>query len=286
MTPRVLVLALLAAILAAPASAQTRPAPATTLVERARALFDAETALRRRDGSLALSAAAPRRHATERSDDMDRRAARDLLRQAAERGDPVGRRLYAQMLETGVGGEARPAQARALYAELRASDPDARIARWRLGRMLEMGWGGPKDLVSARKLYKLAADAGQIDARVDYARMLRQGQGGKADAARARALLAAIEPFCHAEAADELARMAERGEGGARDVDLAARAYLRAVDCRSALYEAPVALAGWSGLDRAVRIAIQRLLAEAGRYVGPRDGVWRAALKSALAPRA
>lgn len=278
MTPRACVLALLLAALAAPALAQTRATPAP-LVERARALFDAETALRRRDGAPAVIAT-PRPQAT---DESDRRAARDLLRQAAERGEPGARRLYAQMLETGLGGEARPAQARALYAELRASDPDVRIARWRLGRMLEMGWGGPKDLVSARKLYKLAADAGQIDARVDYARMLRAGAGGKADAARARALLAGIEPFCHADAADELARMAERGEGGPRDVELAARAYLRAVDCRGPLAPAPAALSAWSALDRETRVVIQRLLAGAGRYDGPRDGAWRAALRTALA---
>lgn len=280
MFARAAFLALLAlAGFAAPAVAQSRPGPGAALIEKARALFDAEAALRRRDGSTALRAV-PRESAGE--EERARRDARDLLRQAAERGDATGRRLYAQMLETGVGGEARPAEARALYAELRRGDPEIRIARWRLGRMLEMGWGGPKDLVSARKLYKLASDAGQIDARVDYARMLAAGRGGKADAAAARALLQGVDTFCHADAADELARMAERGEGGPRDVETAARFYLRAVECRNEVFRAPAALAGWGGLDLRTRIAIQRRLAEDGRYDGPRDGVWRAALRKAI----
>lgn len=275
---RAIVLFLLVADLSAAQAAPARPpdAQAQALMARAAALFDADAILRRRDGRIVIRENG--RHASPGAVERDRRAARDLLRQASERGDPTARQLYAQMLEAGAGGGAQPAIARQLYAE-----SGTRVARWRLGRMLEAGWGGPRDITSARRLYRLASNAGQVDARYDLARLLRAGLGGKRDAEAARALLTSMTDFCHAEAADDLAAMAERGEGGPRDVELAATHYLRAAQCRSDLFATPAMLSRWATLDLAVRIATQRRLVARG-YAGPQDGAWRREMAKLIAP--
>ncbi|MBL8587822.1 MAG: sel1 repeat family protein [Methylobacteriaceae bacterium] len=280
MRSRAPVLAVLIAALAlfapTPAAAQQQTGVAQAKVARALALFRADAMERRRDGRIVFG---PETGA-DGEREARRRQAREWLREAATAGEAQGRELYGKMLEYGVGGEAQPTRARALYA-----DAGTRLARWRLGRMLEQGRGGPKDMVSARRLYRLASKAGQIDAAYDHARLLRAGLGGPKDPIAARAELERTTGFCHGDAADELAEMAGRGEGGARDVELAATQHLRALGCRDGAFAPPAVLARWRSIERDVRIEIQRRLAAEGRYSGPIDGEARGAtMAKALQP--
>ncbi|MBK9081666.1 MAG: sel1 repeat family protein [Rhizobiales bacterium] len=262
------------------AAAQTPPARAPwpadpeAKIARARALFDAGAMTRRHDGKIVFGREAPGDAATR---ERNRREARELLRSAAAQASPRARELYAGMVENGIGGEARPALARQTYA-----DAGTRLARWRLARMLEQGRGGPKDLASARRLYKLSGDAGQIDARYDHARMLRAGLGGPKDLPAARAELERTTGFCHGDAADDLAEMAEKGEGGPRNVELAATHYLRALGCANGNFRPPAIKTRWRTIDRDIRIAIQAQLAADHGYAGPRDGAWSPALDRIL----
>lgn len=270
----VVAIALAHAAAAQPAPAPRWPADPEAKIARALALFDAGAMTRRRDGKIAFGLEAPGDAATR---ERNRREARELLRSAAAQANPRARELYAGMVENGIGGDARPALARQVYAEA-----GTRLARWRLARMLEQGRGGPKDLVSARKLYRLAGEAGQIDARYDHARMLRAGLGGPQDLPAARAELERTTGFCHGDAADDLAEMAEKGEGGLRNVELAATHYLRAIDCDNGNFRPPAALTRWERLSRETRYAIQNKLLADSRYAGPVDGAWSAALARAL----
>jgi TPR repeat protein len=220
-------------------------------------LFDARRLLRLPSGGFERPAS---------NSEGDRARARELLQSAAYVGDTTARDLLARMLQAGVGGPADEAQARKLYEEA-----GTRGARWRLAGMLERGEGGPQDLLSARRVYKLASDMGQLDARYDWARMARSGFGGTPDLAGAREALSTMDVVCHGDAAGLLADMAERGEGGPRDHDLAARQYLRQLDCAGRFYAKPAVTVRWPSLAVETRLRINAILRGLGMQDAPRN---------------
>lgn len=226
-------------------------------VSEALQLFDARRLLRLPSGGFERPPS---------NSESDRARARELLQSAAYVGDATARDLLARMLQAGVGGHADEEQARKLYEE-----SATRSARWRLAGMLERGEGGPQDLVSARRVYKLASDMGQLDARYDWARMARAGFGGAPDPAGARQALSTMDTVCHGDAAGMLAEMAERGEGGPRDNDLAARQYLRQLDCAGRFYAKPAVSVRWPSLAVDTRLRINAILRGMGMQDAPRN---------------
>ncbi|MET0746401.1 MAG: hypothetical protein ABWY78_23745, partial [Microvirga sp.] len=134
------------------------------------------------------------------------RQARRLLEKSAAAGDGKSFMPLGLMHEVGAGGPRSYARARKLFGL-----SDDRKALWHLGMLLLDGKGGPRHLPLARASFKRASDKRDIAARYEYARMVELGLGGPKDVVEARRVYEATLTFCHGDARNRLSMMLMRG---------------------------------------------------------------------------
>lgn len=134
-----------------------------------------------------------------------------------------------RMYENGDGVERDSARACRLFK--RAADGGNLDATNNLGRMYENGRGVAQSSVKACELFRLASDGGHIDATNNLARSYADGNGVAKDSAVARGLYQRAADAGHVTAAYSLGLMYENGDGVAEDTAKACQLYQRAVDC-------------------------------------------------------
>lgn len=123
--------------------------------------------------------------------EKDYACARDYLSQSASLGRPRAQTLLAYLLTSGQGGPVDVSRAVRLY-KLAAERGDV-DAQNNLGEINEMGRGVDRNLDEALRLYELAADRGLGSAQFNAGRLWAIGVSGKKDPAKARAFLVQAE---------------------------------------------------------------------------------------------
>ena len=115
----------------------------------------------------------------------DHARAREILRPAVEAGSVDAGLLLGELLEKGLGGEADPRAAAALYSS--AAEAGSAEGHFRLGLMRAEGRGVAQKATAAADEWRAAAEAGHIKAQYQLGAMLvdspvfkhRQAEGGK-----------------------------------------------------------------------------------------------------------
>ena len=97
-----------------------------------------------------------------------------------------------------------------------------------MGRLLENGWGGPKDPGAAADWYRKAAEQGLAKARYNLGAMYYEGNGVPKDATAAAQWFSKAAAQGHPRAQFNLARLYETGEGLTRNLAEARRWYTEA----------------------------------------------------------
>jgi len=135
------------------------------------------------------------------------------LRAAAESGDVGAQFAWGETLQCGHPGTRADPRSAVLWYR-RAADAHLAIARTRLGAMYGRGQGGlPQNPSEARRLYELAAAAGQDDAQYNLACQWRIGEGGPRDDAKAAHFYRLAAEQGHSASQAELANCLMEGNG-------------------------------------------------------------------------
>jgi TPR repeat protein len=134
----------------------------------------------------------------------DEAQARNLLKRAAEAGNPRGVANLAA-ISSGGGTPSDPVKARDLLAK--AAEANSAEAQFQLGLMFADGTGWPKDDAAARALFEKAAAQGHPEAMVWMGAFAQLGRGGPVDASAAKAYYQKAAALGNEEAKERLKRL-------------------------------------------------------------------------------
>ena len=148
----------------------------------------------------------------------------ELRKILQEAKDPKNINLYAYMI--GEGGEKDLVEARRLY-KLNWEENKNSSSLNNYAHMLQHGEGGGKNSEEARKLYKLNWEENKhIDSLNNYAYMLQHGEGGEKDLVEARRLYKLNwEENKNSRSLHNYAYMIDKGEGGEKNLEEARRLF-------------------------------------------------------------